>query len=278
MNYSNIVKEISESQLRTDLPKFNSGDTIRLTVKIKEDKKFRIQAFEGVVIKTQGSGITEVVTIRKNSNGVFVERTLPIHSPIIDTIEIIKRGKVRRAKIYYIRNLSGKAARIQERLPQRANLNEPVEENKKTKSDAKSVTSTKALAAHQRRKRKAVDKKKEVRINKDKIENKKIQAAKLAAKAKVAKPAAKPATAKKATTKPVATKAVATTAAKPATKATAKKAPVKAKVAKPAAKPAAKKVEAKATTKTATKATAKKAPAKPTSVKKSTGAKKTQGK
>ncbi|QHX35853.1 50S ribosomal protein L19 [Spiroplasma sp. TIUS-1] len=265
MNYSNVVKEISESQLRTDLPKFNSGDTIRVTVKIKEDKKFRIQAFEGVVIKTQGSGITESVTIRKNSNGVFVERTLPIHSPIIDTVEVIKRGKVRRARIYYIRNLSGKAARIQERLPQRANPNAE-EKVAKAKSEAKSITSQKALAAHQRRKRKAVDKKIANRINPDKIENKKIQAAKLEAKAKIAKKPAKPATAKKTVAKPAAKKPAvkSTTAAKPAAKKPAAK-------SAPAASTAAKKPAVKSTPAASTAA-------KKSAVKKATGAKKTQGK
>lgn len=109
--------DIINNQLRNDLIDFRSGDTIRVDVKIKEGDKFRIQSFEGLVIKTQGSGITYSVVVRKMSNGVFVERTFPLHSPIIDLVTLIKRGKVRRSRIYYIRNLSGKAARIKEIMP-----------------------------------------------------------------------------------------------------------------------------------------------------------------
>lgn len=114
------TKSIIDEQLRDDIPHFTSGDTIKVNVKIQEAEKFRIQAFEGVVIKTQGSGISYSVCVRKNSNGVFVERTFPIHSPIIDSIELIKRGRVRRARIYYIRKLSGKAARIKEVIVSKA--------------------------------------------------------------------------------------------------------------------------------------------------------------
>ncbi|ABC01862.1 MULTISPECIES: 50S ribosomal protein L19 [Mycoplasma mycoides group] len=109
--------DIINNQLRDDLIDFRSGDTIRVDVKIKEGDKFRIQSFEGLVIKTQGSGITYSVVVRKMSNGVFVERTFPLHSPIIDSVTLIKRGKVRRSRIYYIRKLSGKAARIKEIMP-----------------------------------------------------------------------------------------------------------------------------------------------------------------
>ncbi|AJM71852.1 MULTISPECIES: 50S ribosomal protein L19 [Mycoplasma] len=109
--------DIVNNQLRNDLPDFTSGDTIRVDVKIKEGDKFRIQSFEGLVIKTQGSGITYSVVVRKMSNGVFVERTFPLHSPIIDSVTLIKRGRVRRARIYYIRKLSGKSARIKEIMP-----------------------------------------------------------------------------------------------------------------------------------------------------------------
>ncbi|QGS51763.1 50S ribosomal protein L19 [Spiroplasma tabanidicola] len=108
------TKSLVEEQLNNNLPEFTSGDTIKVNVKIKEGDKYRIQAFEGVVIKTQGSGISFSVCVRKNSGGIFVERTFPIHSPIIDSIDVIKRGRVRRARIYYIRKLSGKAARIKE--------------------------------------------------------------------------------------------------------------------------------------------------------------------
>jgi large subunit ribosomal protein L19 len=106
--------DLVNSQLRQDLPNFSSGDTIRVDVKIQEGDKYRLQAYEGLVIKTQGKGITSSVTVRKMSNGVFVERTFPVHSPIIDKIEVIKRGRVRRSRIYYIRQLRGKAARIKE--------------------------------------------------------------------------------------------------------------------------------------------------------------------
>jgi len=105
------------NQLRDDLPNFNSGDTICVDVRIKEGEKYRIQSFEGLVIKTQGSGISYSVTVRKMSNGVFVERTFPLHSPIIDEVRVVKRGRVRRSRIYYIRKLKGKAARIKEVLP-----------------------------------------------------------------------------------------------------------------------------------------------------------------
>ncbi|AHI53682.1 50S ribosomal protein L19 [Spiroplasma sabaudiense Ar-1343] len=111
---SKVTSEFINGQLRNDLPKFSSGDTIKINVKIKEGEKFRIQAFEGLVIKTQGSGVSFTVVVRKISNGVAVERTFPLHSPIIDSIQVIKRGRVRRARIYYIRKLSGKAARIKE--------------------------------------------------------------------------------------------------------------------------------------------------------------------
>ncbi|WP_422398407.1 MULTISPECIES: 50S ribosomal protein L19 [unclassified Spiroplasma] len=114
------TKALIDEQLNTNLPNFTSGDTIKVNVKIKEGEKFRIQAFEGVVIKTQGSGISYSVCVRKNSNGVFVERTFPVHSPIIENIEIIKRGRVRRARIYYIRKLTGKAARIKEVINNKA--------------------------------------------------------------------------------------------------------------------------------------------------------------
>ena len=110
----NLVNEITKSQMRTDLPEIKAGMTIRVDVKIKEGNKERIQAFEGIVIKVQGSGIGETFTVRKLSSGVGVERTFPINSPIIDKITIIRVGKVRRAKLYYLRSRSGKSARIKE--------------------------------------------------------------------------------------------------------------------------------------------------------------------
>ncbi len=112
----NLTEEITKDQLRSDLPQFSSGDTIKVHYKIQEGNKFRIQAFEGVVIKLQGIGIAESVTIRKISNGAGIERKFPLHSPLIYKIEIIKYGKVRRARIYYMRNRIGKAARIKENI------------------------------------------------------------------------------------------------------------------------------------------------------------------
>ena len=100
--------------MRNDLPELKAGMTIRVDVKIKEGNKERIQAFEGIVIKVQGSGIGETFTVRKLSSGVGVERTFPINSPLIDKITVIRVGKVRRAKLYYLRSRSGKSARIKE--------------------------------------------------------------------------------------------------------------------------------------------------------------------
>lgn len=111
----NLVSEINASQLRTDLPEFSSGDTIKVAVKIREGEKERIQFFEGVVIALQGSGVNRTFTVRKMSSGIGVERVFMTHSPVIDGIEVLRRGKVRRNKIYYIRKLSGRKARIKER-------------------------------------------------------------------------------------------------------------------------------------------------------------------
>ena len=110
----NLVNEITKSQMRNDLPEIKAGMTIRVDVKIKEGNKERIQAFEGIVIKVQGSGSGETFTVRKLSRGVVVERTFPINSPLIDKITVIRVGKVRRAKLYYLRSRSGKSARIKE--------------------------------------------------------------------------------------------------------------------------------------------------------------------
>ena len=110
----NLVNEITKSQMRNDLPEIKAGMTIRVDVKIKEGNKERIQAFEGIVIKVQGSGIGETFTVRKLSSGVGVERTFPINSPLIDKITVIRVGKVRIAKLYYLRSRSGKSARIKE--------------------------------------------------------------------------------------------------------------------------------------------------------------------
>ena len=109
---TNLVNEITARQLRTDLPDFSSGDTIKVYVRIIENKKERNQIFEGVVIQRRGGGISETFTVRKISSGIGVERTFPVNSPSIAKIEVVKRGKVRRHRITYLRKLSGKAARI----------------------------------------------------------------------------------------------------------------------------------------------------------------------
>ncbi|QSO53803.1 50S ribosomal protein L19 [Alicyclobacillus curvatus] len=111
---NNLVRAVTEEQLRQDLPTFRPGDTVRVHVKVREGQRERIQVFEGIVIGRRGSGISETYTVRKISYGVGVERTFPVHSPKVDKIERMRRGKVRRAKLYYLRGLSGKAARIKE--------------------------------------------------------------------------------------------------------------------------------------------------------------------
>jgi large subunit ribosomal protein L19 len=109
-----LINELTKEQLKTDLPEFKAGDTVRVHVRIVEGSRERIQVFEGVVIKRRGGGISETFTARKISYGVGVERTFPVHSPKIEKIEVTRRGRVRRAKLYYLRNLRGKAARIRE--------------------------------------------------------------------------------------------------------------------------------------------------------------------
>lgn len=110
----NMIEVLEREQLRSDIPAFRPGDTVRVHVKVVEGTRERIQAFEGVVIKRQGAGARETFTVRRISYGVGVERTFPVHSPRIDKIEVVRRGVVRRAKLYYLRNLTGKAARIKE--------------------------------------------------------------------------------------------------------------------------------------------------------------------
>ena len=110
-----IIQQIERENMRLDHPQFAAGDTVKVHVKIKEGEKERIQAFQGVVISKRGSKSNATFTVRKVSYGIGVERIFPLHSPIIDKIEIVFRGRVRRAKIYYLRKLRGKAARIKER-------------------------------------------------------------------------------------------------------------------------------------------------------------------
>jgi len=111
---SEIIRSIEKAQLRTDLPKFSIGDTIRVFVKVVEGSRERLQAFEGTVIAKRNGSIRETFTVRRMSYGIGVERTFPLHSPRVDHIEIIRQGKARRAKLYYLRNLQGKAAKIKE--------------------------------------------------------------------------------------------------------------------------------------------------------------------
>jgi large subunit ribosomal protein L19 len=111
----NLIESITQEQLRNDIPDFRPGDTVRVHARVVEGTRERIQLFEGVVIKRRGQGISETYTVRKMSNGVGVERTFPIHTPRVAQIEVVRHGKVRRAKLYYLRALHGKAARIAER-------------------------------------------------------------------------------------------------------------------------------------------------------------------
>jgi large subunit ribosomal protein L19 len=110
----NVIDAIEAEQLRSDIPAFRPGDTVRVHVKVVEGEKERIQVFEGAVLRRSNGGVRETFTVRKVSYGVGVERTFPVHSPRIDKVEVSVRGKVRRAKLYYLRELSGKAARIKE--------------------------------------------------------------------------------------------------------------------------------------------------------------------
>ena len=113
---SNVIKALEKEQLRSDLPKLEIGDTVRVFVKVVEGSRERLQAFEGIVIKMQGGGIREPFTVRRISYGIGVERTFPLHSPRIGSIEVVRHGKVRRAKLYYLRDRVGKAAKITERV------------------------------------------------------------------------------------------------------------------------------------------------------------------
>lgn len=112
---ADLVQSVGKEQLRSDIPPFRPGDTVRVHVKVKEGDRERIQVFEGVVLKRNGGGLTETFTVRKISQGVGVERIFPLHSPRIDRIEVARRGRVRRARLHYLRQRSGKSARVKER-------------------------------------------------------------------------------------------------------------------------------------------------------------------
>ena len=114
LKMSEIIKSIEKAQLRTDRPDFNVGDTLRVFVKVVEGNRERLQAFDGTVIARRNGSCRETFTVRRVSYGIGVERTFPLHSPRVDHIEIIRRGKVRRAKLYYLRGLQGKAAKIKD--------------------------------------------------------------------------------------------------------------------------------------------------------------------
>ncbi|MDQ0287586.1 large subunit ribosomal protein L19 [Desulfofundulus luciae] len=111
----NLIQSLEQEQMKTDIPDFRPGDTVRVHVKVVEGNRERIQVFEGVVIRRRGGGLSETFTVRRVSYGVGVERTFPLHSPRIERIEVVRRGQVRRARLYYLRQLRGKAARIRDR-------------------------------------------------------------------------------------------------------------------------------------------------------------------
>ena len=111
-----VIKAIEYEQLKNAIPEIKVGNTVRVHVRIKEGNKERIQVFEGIIIKVQGAGVNKTFTVRKISYGVGVEKTWPVHSPIIEKIEVVRRGKVRRAKLYYLRDRVGKAAKVKERV------------------------------------------------------------------------------------------------------------------------------------------------------------------
>jgi large subunit ribosomal protein L19 len=111
---NDIIKNIEAAQLKAEVPQFNVGDTVKVYGKIKEGNRERIQVFEGIVIKKQGGSVRATFTVRKNSNGVGVEKTWPLHSPSVEKVEVIRRGKVRRAKLTYLRGRVGKRAKVKE--------------------------------------------------------------------------------------------------------------------------------------------------------------------
>ena len=113
---NDIIKKIEDAQLKTEIPEFRVGYTVKVYAKIKEGNRERTQAFEGTVIKRQNGGVRETFTVRKFSNGIGVEKSWPLHSPVVEKIEVIRHGKVRRAKLYYLRDRVGKAAKVKEKV------------------------------------------------------------------------------------------------------------------------------------------------------------------
>jgi large subunit ribosomal protein L19 len=116
VNTMDYIKSIEDAQLKSEVPSFNVGDTVKVHGKVKEGNRERIQIFEGTVIKRQNGGVHETFTVRKNSYGCGVEKTWPVHSPMIEKIEVVRHGKVRRAKLFYLRQRTGKAARVKEQI------------------------------------------------------------------------------------------------------------------------------------------------------------------
>ena len=116
MNANEIIRNIEAAELKAELPEFSVGDTVKVYGRIVEGNRTRTQVFEGTVIKRQGGSNRETFTVRKSSNGVGVEKTWPLHSPNVEKIEVVRRGKVRRAKLYYLRDLTGKKAKVKERI------------------------------------------------------------------------------------------------------------------------------------------------------------------
>jgi len=112
---SDLLRDVTAEQLRADVPEFAPGDTVRVNYRIREGSKERIQAFEGVCIGRRGGGVDETFTVRKISSGIGVERVFPLHAPTVEGLEVVRRGRVRRAKLYYLRERRGKAARIREK-------------------------------------------------------------------------------------------------------------------------------------------------------------------
>lgn len=111
---SDIIKSIEAEQLKAEVPSFSVGDTVRVSAKIKEGNRERTQVFEGIVLKIQGTGVRKTFTVRKISNGIGVEKTWPLHSPFVEKVEVVRFGKVRRAKLYYLRGRKGKSAKVKE--------------------------------------------------------------------------------------------------------------------------------------------------------------------
>ena len=111
-----IVKALGQEQMKAEVPQFNIGDTVKVSCKIKEGNRERIQMFEGIVIRKKNGGISETFTVRRISYGVGVEKTFPIHSPNVEKVEVVRKGKVRRARLYYLRDRVGKAAKVKEKL------------------------------------------------------------------------------------------------------------------------------------------------------------------